>query len=1253
MRNFLYGLALAIVLTAGSATALSPYLPFQGGTGISTAPSYGQLLMGNGSGVYTLVSTSSLGISTSGASTTLLSDKNNWSALQTFSNSSTTLGSFSYASSTKLYTGQLYVGPPANRAYLYSNAYGIFFDGDATTTINANSDGSGSETLELTNSGTVGLSLDIAGLVTIPKASSTLFSSSYASTTSLFLGTGQGALYTGSGAKVSMVATSTPTVTAPITYSGTLGSFLGGSSGAFDCTTANASTKGCIAAADFSKFNSATTTFSWPLIYTLGTNAVTWGGLSTTSQPASSNILVSNGTNGIYGVATTTASCTGSASCTPFTVIGSSPVTITATGGSGGGLATTTTWNPGQLATVVDNGTVTGVSTSTLTAGTGLSGSFTQLGSGGSLSLNTANANTWSALQTFSYASTTGISGLYSSSTRAYAGTLNVTKTANFGTLAQIYENAFGTFFDSTGTTTISANADGSGTEKLVLSNNGIDALTADIFGRIVMTNASTSLFSTSYASSTKAYFGNASSTLFSASYASSTVWRGGGLTTDCDTALTSKLLWDATTGQFSCGTDQTGGGSSFAYPFPGNATTTEISFNGGLVIKDSGAALAFDTANRQLYDGSELVTVKYGSRLLTNSSGNDVADWETTTLSDTSGGASVLWANRQLADSTAATSIDWGSRILTDAGANTSLTWDNWTVLKLPGYDCSGNVGGGLLTVNAAHEIVCADDLSGGGGSSFGQAWEIFGDTYLAPTTTLGVFVSASSTIGNGTQAGGLTINGGSTTTMTAFFNGSVGVGRNDPMAKIDAMSATTSLVSLYAIESPFFHAGTFTNFLLQTEAFATTWVRLNGPAVTSNSASDPLGNATAELLGVGTDAYAGVTQNVTNSTTGDWTFSVYLKGLATTTVALELSYGNGSATTTATTTYNVYPQYRRYANTVNIPSAHTYKTVRIINGTTNVAAWGAMLDNFGYARPYLSNNTTAGVTTATTRLYTPAAIVTASTLTISGALSGVTTIANSSTHTTTMTSLGTTTLATADGLYLRNSTAATAGLNAQQAPRIRFGSTVWDGAASQAVDWLISTFPRISGTGTTTLDFSAAYAGKGTSTVMSLTPFGNVGIGTSTPWGLLSVNANYGTNNALLFNVASSTATATTSLFSISKNGTITVTASQPATSTTIALDWANTPPQIEYQIGTSATTITIINATTSYQWGSRKLVWVCNPGATAGALTWAGVEWIGTAPTQTTTSNQCDAYSFDITRATSTTAYKVAGSQGAGFQ
>lgn len=38
---------------------------------------------------------------------------------------------------------------------------------------------------------------------------------------------------------------------------------------------------------------------------------------------------------------------------------------------------------------------------------------------------------------------------------------------------------------------------------------------------------------------------------------ASSTTWTLFGLTTDCDLANTAKLLWDFTTGKFSCGTDQ------------------------------------------------------------------------------------------------------------------------------------------------------------------------------------------------------------------------------------------------------------------------------------------------------------------------------------------------------------------------------------------------------------------------------------------------------------------------------------------------------------------------------------------------------------------------------------------------------------------------------------------------------------------------------------------------------------------------
>jgi hypothetical protein len=49
-----------------------------------------------------------------------------------------------------------------------------------------------------------------------------------------------------------------------------------------------------------------------------------------------SGLIAGNGTSPFYGVATTTVSCSGSASCTPFVVQGPSPITISATGGAGG-----------------------------------------------------------------------------------------------------------------------------------------------------------------------------------------------------------------------------------------------------------------------------------------------------------------------------------------------------------------------------------------------------------------------------------------------------------------------------------------------------------------------------------------------------------------------------------------------------------------------------------------------------------------------------------------------------------------------------------------------------------------------------------------------------------------------------------------------------------------------------------------------------------------------------------------------------
>lgn len=72
--------------------------------------------------------------------------------------------------------------------------------------------------------------------------------------------------------------------------------------------------------------------------------------------------------------------------------------------------------------------------------------------------------------------------------------------------------------------------------------------------------------------------FTNASSTLFSTNYASSSAWYGGGLLSDCDTAATSKLLWDTTTGRFSCGTDTDTGITAYdawTHPQAGTSATT------------------------------------------------------------------------------------------------------------------------------------------------------------------------------------------------------------------------------------------------------------------------------------------------------------------------------------------------------------------------------------------------------------------------------------------------------------------------------------------------------------------------------------------------------------------------------------------------------------------------------------------------------------------------------------------------------
>lgn len=106
------------------------------------------------------------------------------------------------------------------------------------------------------------------------------------------------------------VGTSTPGVSAPIGYSGTLGSFVGGVAGNFTCTTASAGVTGCLSGTDYNTFAAKQGSISVTFPITLSGSTVGFGGLSTSSAISAGQNLYVTGVNTVAGEATGTLSGT-------------------------------------------------------------------------------------------------------------------------------------------------------------------------------------------------------------------------------------------------------------------------------------------------------------------------------------------------------------------------------------------------------------------------------------------------------------------------------------------------------------------------------------------------------------------------------------------------------------------------------------------------------------------------------------------------------------------------------------------------------------------------------------------------------------------------------------------------------------------------------------------------------------------------------------------------------------------------------
>ncbi len=218
------------------------------------------------------------------------------------------------------------------------------------------------------------------------------------------------------------------------------------------------------------------------------------------------------------------------------------------------------------------------------------------------------------------------------------------------------------------------------------------------------------------------------------------------------------------------------------------------------------------------------------------------------------------------------------GLSTLTDLLATNATTTNLAITGKL--YDGGGSAGTNgyiLQTTGTGVQWVSTTTLGFGGGSSAdGMSNWLTQNGALTPSTTLGIRINASSTIGDGTGAGGLTIDGNSTTTRNAYVGNNLYVEGDAYINGRTLWNDQDSSPFLSASEMQFFGSG---NTLLGVGALQNIW----------NNAS--YGYNTA----VGVQSFGGLVVGNNNTSVGSFAFS----NMATGTGNVAFGYSAGSSQT------------------------------------------------------------------------------------------------------------------------------------------------------------------------------------------------------------------------------------------------------------------------------------------------------------------------------------------------------------------
>lgn len=257
-------------------------------------------------------------------------------------------------------------------------------------------------------------------------------------------------------------------------------------------------------------------------------------------------------------------------------------------------------------------------------------------------------------------------------------------------------------------------------------------------------------------------------------------------------------------------------------------------------------------------------------------------------------------------------------------------LGWDGSKVTWVATSTC--------VEITGSASLCDGDDATGaGGGSSFGQNFNFVAGTpnYLIGTTSpLGMILTASSTIGSGTQTGGLTINGGATTTGDAVFGGNI------------KFSAATAVISFSGTSEADFNVTRFVAWYFPTNVYSNTNFILSntsGGFELRNGATSITSSATGNInVGTPTNANNGtiITGNIGLGTTTPYA-QLSILATSTTGVNAPTTLFAIASTTAGTATTTLFSVGNTGVGSLSVGS--TTQTLSAITGLLTLGSNGA----------------------------------------------------------------------------------------------------------------------------------------------------------------------------------------------------------------------------------------------------------------------------------------------------------------------